>query len=420
MKIVHLNTHSYGGAAVVARRLHRAALASGIDSTFITQYGSADSLAVGQRALRSGRLRELVRSSAVHPQVYALGKLVERRLQHRNLANRAAGFEIFSPITANNHFHDCVDADDPGVIHLHWVTGFVDHGAFFERNAHRKFVWTLHDMNPFTGGCHHADGCGGFREGCAGCPQLQGTIDPDYSARVLRSKVNALACLRDDQMVIAAPSAWLLELSRSSPVTARFRHVHIVNPSLDTRPQEGPAAFKLQHRIPRDKKIVLFVSENLRNPRKGVSLLFEAVRLMARRAEVHLVGVGRRSDAPPDVPITFTGRITDDSTLAGFFAIADVVVNPSVMENSPLTLIEGQTYGTPAVTFNVGGAPELIAADSGMVVSERSAAALAHALEQMLFARPCNREAVRRNAAKHAPALVQQQYRAVYDELVAA
>jgi glycosyltransferase involved in cell wall biosynthesis len=420
MKIVHLNTHSHGGAAVVARRLHRAALASGIDSTFITKYGTQDASVPGYRALRSARLLELVRTTATHPQVYALGKLVERRLQHRNLANRPAGFEIFSPITKTNRYQNCLDRENPAVVHLHWVAGFVDHPAFFQRNAERKFVWTLHDMNPFTGGCHHADGCTRYRSGCTGCPQLAGTIDGEYGARVLVNKIQALAALRDEQLVIASPSAWLLQLSQQSPVTARFRHVQVFNPSLEARPSESAMAFKLEHRIPRDKKIVLFISENLRNPRKGITLLFDAVRAMRRRADVHLVAIGRRGDAPADIPITFTGRITDETTLAGYFSMSDVVVNPSVMENSPLNVIEGLTYGTPAVAFDVGGVSELITDDCGAVVRDRSPAALGAALEEVLFERKCDRDALKRKAERHAPAAVLRQYRSIYEELVAS
>ena len=420
MKIVHLNTHSHGGAAVVARRLHRAALASGLSSTLITKYGLPGAAAPGQRALRSARLQELVRAGATHPQVYAIGKLVERRLAHRNLANRPAGFEIFSPLNETARFEGCVDRDDPSVIHLHWIAGFVDHAAFFKRNAHRKFVWTLHDMNPLTGGCHHADGCEGFLKGCRGCPQLEGTIDRDYSASVLRGKVEALAPLRDDQLVIASPSAWLLELSRRSPVTARFRHVHIANPSLDAAPAEPRDEFRVHHRLPRDKRIVLFMSENLRNPRKGMPVLFEAVRLMARKTEVHLVGIGRRIGAPDDIPITFAGRVADEQELAGYLSSSDVLVNPSAMENSPLTIIEALTCGTPAVAFDVGGVRELIGGESGAVVTERTAEALATAIEHVLCHGPRDRALIRQSAARHAPASVLQQYRAVYTELSAS
>lgn len=419
MKIVHLNTHSYGGAAVVARRLHLAGLAAGIDSQFITQYGLASDRTTNYAVLRDARLRYALRQQAAKPFWYRVGKFLQRRFEHRNLANRPAGFEIFSPLNTQKRFADCAEAFDPNIIHLHWVAGFVDHADFFAHNRQRKFVWTLHDMNPLTGGCHHADGCTNFTGGCAQCPQLSGTVDEGYARQVFAAKAQTLAALADDQLVIAAPSRWLMELSRQSPLTARFRHVHIRNPALPGRaPQPDRERLKGDLNLPRDRKIVLFVSDNLRNPRKGIDLLLGAADTMARKREIQLVGIGNPTDTPREVAVRFTGRITDEETLAAYYSCADVLVNPSVMENSPLTVIEALSLGTPAVAFDVGGVRELINAACGALVTERSAAALAATLENVLFDQEYDRAAIRQSAAHHEANRVWQEYQNVYNELL--
>ena len=231
MKVVHLNTHSYGGAAVVARRLHLASNAAGITSAFITRFGVPPNAFPGHIPLTNGRLRYALRQQAGNPYVYRIGKYVQGLLQPKNLVGRPSGFEIFTGLNNEGRFADCLQSHEPDVIHLHWIAGFVDHAEFFRQNRRSKFVWTLHDMNPFTGGCHHADGCQRFAQCCASCPQLAGTIDPDYAERVIEAKAAALAVLRDDQLVITAPSQWILGLSAQSRITNRFRHVHIDNPS---------------------------------------------------------------------------------------------------------------------------------------------------------------------------------------------
>ena len=50
------------------------------------------------------------------------------------------------------------------ILQLHWVSTFVDYREFFSRISRKlPIVWTLHDMNPFTGGCHYSgDRCGKF------------------------------------------------------------------------------------------------------------------------------------------------------------------------------------------------------------------------------------------------------------------
>jgi glycosyltransferase involved in cell wall biosynthesis len=419
MKIVHLNTHSYGGAAVVARRLHLAGLAAGLDSHLVTKYGIRSDRTINYAALRDARWLYAARATAAYPSLHRLGKFVQRQFTHRNLANRPAGYEVFSPLNDSGRFADCAERFDPAIIHLHWVAGFVDHEAFFARNQRRRFVWTLHDMNPITGGCHHADGCDNFRRGCTRCPQLTGTIDPGYAALVLQAKRAALAGLRDDQVIITAPSRWLLELAQQSPVTARFRHVHVRNPGmLQTPASDDPQRLRARLRLPAGKKIVLFVSDNLRNHRKGIELLLAAVQGMPRREQVQLVGIGHPTDCPPDLAVRFTGRITDEKVLADYYASADLLVNPSVMENSPLTIIEALSLGTPVVSFAVGGVPELINGANGVVVAERSPAALSAAIANALFGQTFERERVRASAQAHEATLVFEDYRSIYHELL--
>ena len=70
-------------------------------------------------------------------------------------------------------------------------------------------------------------------------------------------------------------------------------------------------------------------------------------------------------------------------------------------------------YGSSAVG-------ELISDACGVLVPERSAAALANALDQLLFERTYDREAIKRKAAHHAPAAVLERYRTIYEELAAS
>ena len=414
MRILHLNTHSYGGAAVVARRLHTAALESGLDSHFVTQYGLPTDATPHYSAMQDARIRYTLRAMAADARLYRLGRLVQDLSQHRNLANRPEGLDVFSPMNTRQRYSDCVDAFDPDVIHLHWINGFVDHSGFFERNRHRKFVWTLHDMNPFTGGCHHSDGCVGFATSCTACPQLRGTIDADYAERVLQGKQQALQCLADDQLIIAAPSQWMLQLSKQSRVTGRFRHVHIENPAM---PMAGPGALENRRAelgLPQDKKIVLFVSDNLRNVRKGFELLCEAARRMPNASAVHFVGIGQRTDMPEGLSVSFAGRMTDETMLTGYFSSADIVVNASAAENSPLVIIEALACGTPVVAFNVGGISELVDSECGVIAGERTANALAEAMTDALFNRAFTKVKIQERAARFAPARVLEKYAAAY------
>ncbi|HEY0808600.1 MAG TPA: hypothetical protein VGD49_00505, partial [Longimicrobiales bacterium] len=70
MKVAHLNTHSYGGAAVVARRLHLASLANGLDSFFITRYGERGDRTPRHQTLKDATLLYALHKQASHRAVY--------------------------------------------------------------------------------------------------------------------------------------------------------------------------------------------------------------------------------------------------------------------------------------------------------------------------------------------------------------
>jgi glycosyltransferase involved in cell wall biosynthesis len=256
--------------------------------------------------------------------------------------------------------------------------------------------------------------------GCRQCPQLAGTIDPDYAAQVFASKAGALRHLADDQMIITAPSKWILAMSRDSAITGRFRHVHIENPGWQPADSGSMDEARVQLGLPPDKKIVVFASDNLRNPRKGVALLFQAAQQMQNRNDVHLVGLGRRADMPSGLSVSFPGFVSAERELRKYFTAADAFVIPSPAENSPLVLIEALTCGTPVVAFPVGGIPELVDESNGVLARDVSASSLAEALYAALFERDFRRSDIRQRSAKYAPAVVLQKYHSVYRELVAA
>jgi glycosyltransferase involved in cell wall biosynthesis len=415
VKVVHLNTHTYGGAAIAARRIHDALLDLAVDSRLVTRYGTND----GTRRhffLEDESIRKRIRKN---PVLFRFAKFIQRNTVHPNLANRPDGFELFSPLVSKDASSLYPLLEDCELIHLHWVSDFIGYAPFFRRFCTKKFIWTLHDMNPFTGGCHHADGCQKFETVCRPCPQLLHTIDEHYAGTIQSEKTVALDQLAADQMIVVSPSAWLLELSKKSRVTSRFKHLLVHNPSFVSPLPLNRDATRRRLNLPLDKKIVLFVSDNLRNPRKGIDKIFEAYRQMENKEKVWLLGIGNSAGQRTDLPVAYTGPISEPTRLAEYFACADLFVMPSVAENSPLVVIEALTCGTPVVASGVGGIPELIGDDGGILVPPNDPLALAGALSEALFDRTFDREKIQEMTRKiHSPALVALRYQDVYRTLL--
>ena len=169
MIIDQFNTTLSGGAAIAARRLHHALLESGNTSRFWhlghkQQTAGNDESYISAKHLWNRKQNYLL--SAVRKQFHKL-KL------RRSLRGRPSGLEIFSsPRTFPPTRIDARNLNTD-IIQLHWIVKLIDYPSFFASIPEDvPIVWTLHDMNPFTGGCHHADECRRFTSICQYCPQL--------------------------------------------------------------------------------------------------------------------------------------------------------------------------------------------------------------------------------------------------------
>jgi glycosyltransferase involved in cell wall biosynthesis len=419
MKIRQINTHTYGGAAIVAKRIHMALLDCNIDSLLITKFGVRNDFPA-HRYFKDGRLRNRLLKIITNPTLSPMVEFLLRMNQHPNLANRPSGFEIFS--TWCNSYLGGIDDSfkDCDVVHFHWINDFFNYTPFIQKFKDKKFVWTLHDMNPITGGCHHSDGCMKFETACVQCPQLANTIDENYSKAIQDLKIAALKPLRDDQLTIVSPSVWLSELSQKSKITKRFNHVIIQNPSFPDVPlNTSRDDIKRKLGLPTDKKIIMFASGNLNNTRKGLGLLFHAVRSMKKKNEIVLLGIGHKTKPEKGLHIIYTGSLSNVELLANYYYASDIFVTPTLAENSPLVVIESLCCGTPVVASRVGGIPDLVNESNGILFKTGDYMELQQAIHQALFQRSYNRHSIRNEALSfHSPSKIAADYVALYRALL--
>ncbi len=128
------------------------------------------------------------------------------------------------------------------------------------------------------------------------------------------------------------------------------------------------------------------------------------------RARVQAEGLAGR--------VVFAGFRED---VAGLLAAADLVVHPSHADALPTALIHALATGVPAVATRVGGIPEIVGDDAGVLVPPGDPAALAAAVGS-LAARPDLRrqmgEAARaRFAANFEGTIWARRLKALYDEV---
>jgi hypothetical protein len=125
-------------------------------------------------------------------------------------------------------------------------------------------------MIPFTGGCHFSKGCKKYEKECKNCPQIKGTNNPDHAWLDQEYKRKHLEGISP---IITAPSVWMKNCSEKSSLFGNYRNIALPN-SVDQeifKPLEKVFC-RILLNWPLDKKILLFVSEEIDNPRKGFDL----------------------------------------------------------------------------------------------------------------------------------------------------
>jgi glycosyltransferase involved in cell wall biosynthesis len=315
----------------------------------------------------------------------------------------------------------------PDVVHLHWITG-----GFINVNSLSAYgvplVWTLHDMWPFTGGCHYDGGCGRYNAGCGQCPILASNRERDLSAWVWRRKNRAYQKIR---LNIVTPSRWLGELAGRSRLLGNFP-IHVIPNAIDIevyRPIDKSLA-RDSLNLPVNGKVILFSALRATSERrKGFHLLQSALKALSltergRNTIAVVVGAKQPVDAPDfGMKTIFLGTMNEDDKLAMAYSAADVFVAPSTEENLSNAVMESIACGTPAVAFNIGGMPDMIDHhQNGYLAKPFETMDLANGLHWVLEDDQ-RRGALSENARKKAvrafeSATVAERHRSLYESLL--
>lgn len=267
----------------------------------------------------------------------------------------------------------------PDIIHLHNLHNCYINIPYLFRYIKKhniKVVWTLHDCWAFTGHCPHftMNHCNKWVTGCTNCDcnkEYPASLF-DNSKKMWKLKKKWFSNVND--MIVVTPSIWLKGLVEQSFLN-QYR-VKVINNGIDHSVFKiTESEFRLKHNIKEDDFIVLGVAFDW-NYRKGLDVFVELHERLPSNYRIVLVGTNDNTDKilPPD--IISIHKTSDQKQLAAIYTAASVFVNPTREENFPTVNIEALACGTPVITFNTGGSPEIIDENSGTVVERNDVESL--------------------------------------------
>src|SRR5579864_5493646 len=383
MRIVHVSTHDvWGGAAIAAHRLHSELLTIGEESTMFVldrhTEGRGVLTFVPPRDFKSRLIRTVRRKSLAQE----LG---------RHAKSLPADGELFSDDRSQHGQAPLRQMPLCDILHLHLISGFLDCRSLFEWiPRHMPVVWTLHDMNPFTGGCHFDAGCRKYHDECGSCPKLGSSEENDLSRQVWQRRQIAYGGMSSTQLQLVAPCRWVAEEVRHSSLLGGFP-VTVIPYSVDVEafaPRDRAFARNALG-IPQEAKVLVFAALNVSERRKGFSLLVEALTGLREDPNLFLLVVGGHAAVQQiGIPCRPLGYVSSERLLSIVFSAADLCVVPTLQETGPLIVIESLACGTPVVGFPAGDMPDMVrAGDTGLLVQSGDSAALREGIRAML-ARP--------------------------------
>jgi glycosyltransferase involved in cell wall biosynthesis len=257
-----------------------------------------------------------------------------------------------------------LEEETTDVINLHWVPGKMTHSLKDLMQKYRV-VFTVHDMNLFTGFCHHAGDCSNFEKSCQTCPQSKGYMAHSIS-KSHREKRELFK--NSTSLQIISPSQWLASQARKSSVLEGTKITVIKNPvPLDIFKPNAKTSEKAN-------LIKLGILGSDADSSKGVARLIPVLQDLIQMYPIgylQFLVIGRKhSELPAEIQQEVIVK-NDDLVMSEALSTCDLLLYTSKYENLPSLLTEAQACGVPILAMDVGGVREtFLPGLSGMIVPE--------------------------------------------------
>jgi glycosyltransferase involved in cell wall biosynthesis len=346
MKILQVNSSDFangGGGAIAMYRLYLGLKKANIDCKILSGVKTLEILD-SQSISRSSKLEYLI-------------KLFTSRLGLNDI-HCVSSFGI-----SENDLYINSDILNFHVIH----SGFFSYLAIPKLTKEKPAIFTLHDMWSFTGHCAYSYDCDRWQYGCGNCPY------PDIYPPIKLDNTYLEWKLKDwvysnSNITIVSPSKWLTEKARQS-ILNRFPIYHIPY-GIDIEAYQPLNKEECRHilGISRNQKVLMFGAASLKDERKGRDLLIKLLQQLpsSLKSDILLLTLGEGGEKIAEmvgIKTLSLGYVSSDRLKSIAFSASDLFVFPTRADNLPLVLQESMACGTPMVSFNVGGVPDLVRPD---------------------------------------------------------
>lgn len=285
-------------------------------------------------------------------------------------------------ILATRQFIAWVEEYDPDVVHLHNIHGYyINHKILFDylKKTQKKVVWTFHDIWPMTGHGCICEGikCNKWETGCGTCPgkrNYPGTII-DRSKENYKRKKKLFNSI--DNLSIITPSKWLASLVKRSFL--KEHKVEVIPNGIDTDVfKETASTIKARYNI--EEKKLLLGCATWWTQGKGLYDFYKMSELLNDDYVIMLVGLSKEQIDKLPGNIIGIERTNNVQELVQLYSAADLLINPTYIDNYPTVNLEALACGTPVITYKTGGSAECLDGVNGKAFEQGDIDGIVHFL----------------------------------------
>lgn len=262
----------------------------------------------------------------------------------------------------------------PDIVHIHNV-----HGSYLNIEMLLKYlnskkipiIWTLHDCWAYTGrcACYDFNSCYKWESECKKCRYRDEYPKALFLDRTKQLFIKKKSLFTNSNIVYTVPSLWLRkEISKSFLSKEK---IFVINNGIKKSERvtlKDIESRKEQLCIKANSKVIFAASFSWCK-QKGLDYIKKLSFLVSDSNIVFVIaGLGKRIERQNN--IIYIPKISTRKEMNLYFSMADAFINPTLQDNFPTVNIESLMNGTPVITFNTGGSPEILNKETGVVVEK--------------------------------------------------
>jgi glycosyltransferase involved in cell wall biosynthesis len=261
----------------------------------------------------------------------------------------------------NLQFFDLIKSYS-GITHLHWINGIIDFNSLSKLvKLNKKLVWTIHDMEPFTGGCHYSLDCDQLSKSCIRCP----IVYPIFR-RSIRNQFQTKKTfyMNHKSIFYTFPSNWMQKQFNLAFPDVEIRSAIVANP-ISSIFFESNIDVKSISTSPLNDLMVGFVSTSLNDPLKRFNFVVRMLKKVSESTNrsITLVAIGmptKINTFNSKIKIIQPGLLSEEKTILSFYESMDILISASLSESFGLSIAEAGALGIPSIVQNGSGSSEII------------------------------------------------------------